>query len=933
MKPTQTSKFSSSINKKLIKVIPIKDPLIAKLLIKNPDDLLNPFSTLAQSFYIHYQFQIDEYSTSLELSTENHKNTHLEALTEKFLKFLEELKKNLDEVKIPCNLEEYKSLVKYIEKGRISSDIDLHFINEINNKPLIIKKFVMNESFSIQILLIEELEMINFEENDNLVINFTRNGVFLDKIMQNQMICQKITKIFKKNQNLYINNQVFEANLPEFNVFLQIFDSKDLLEEGFHIEMTRKYIKQILERILSNKQLINLYYPLPFGLEEETLKAFLEEILEISKTSIFDMNFLSKISFLCLEKQKEIISEICEEIKALGSLEKIPQELKQGGKWSIINNNFDMMVTHNNDNLTGKVLNVRVSKVIEKAFILGEKKGVVFINERKIQNPQLNTNEKTNGFFMNNLLYQNNNKTFGSIYQIKKEDVNKKEKNEKNFANVEEICINLKKMTEESKMTSYKKPLILNEMAEQFFYFDMTKGEYLNYEPQINKILIFFKRIHHNKLIFHRDLETMLPIESLYKFDLTNFTLMPDEISLKDNNSTRNPNIMFPFNNDISQNHRILNISRTKNGKFNSLLKKTSKFIKNNGFPLKIIESSSLEVKKLLNKTPQLSIRCIEDIHSIVQTIKEILCKKKIVYFMKMKQDSAFLKKSLEDLCQRNNIQWELKEKVLKIEGNRKTINKIQLEIQNFDEMDLEDATLPENWDPQVENLKEIELESISFEFYDISQVFNNTCPDFEIVKITRIQNKKLWENYIFEKKRLKFKGNCTEKMLFHGTRTNDPHKIYSGIEDGFDVRLANHGIVGKGIYFAEAASYSVSGYAYHKKNGNFVILYANVLVGACCENMGNNKYTIPPLMQNSSNMRFDSVKNRNNYTVFNGNRAYPAYMIEYKRTKHLNKLMGIENNVFKNDDENEDEEDDASSDEEEEEKKKAEKIMKKRKN
>jgi len=709
-----------------------------------------------------------------------------------------------------------------------------------------------------------------------------------------------------------------EANLPEFKVFLQIFDSQEILEEGFLLKMTRKYIRQLLDRILFNKQYINLYYPVTIAREKEIIKIFLEEIMEISRNYPEDANFLmfpSKISFLCIEKQKEILLEIFEKFKAIGSLEELPSELKQGGRWSLtIDNGYNninraggLFMNPFNNNVgqnRGKTLDSKASKIIERAYILGEKQGFVLIDERKIQD-HLQQNQNPNYYGKKSL----SGKRSSNKNQWNNDNNNG---NDKNFMNEDEITIDFKKMAEISKLTGYEKLIIFDDSTKEFQYLDEISSGFISYDQKINKVLTFLKKILVKKLIYHVDFETMLPIEKIYSFDLTNFTLKPFDENVRSQN---NNNVNNNFNNNNLfqfgglQNPQILNIARTKDKKLNPFLNKTLKLLKNKGVSIRITDASALEIEKPSNKTPQLIIRTIENEGPIVQTIKELLLKKQIAHFMKMRQNSRLLQKSLEDLCLRNNIQWDLNEKVLRIRGNRKTINNMRLEIQKLDEMDLEDAIIPENWDPQVENLKEVDLSPQSLEFADVSKAFKITCSQYEIFKVIRIQNKKLWENYIFEKKRLKFKGDCTEKMLFHGTRNNDPIKIYSGIEEGFDVRLANHGAVGKGIYFAEMASYSVGGFAHQRAKGNFVIIYANVLVGASYASMGGN-YIMPPYMPNDSNKRFDSVRAGTNYTVYNSNRAYPAYVIEYKGNNNLGRMMaplgnlnmlGNNYNVFNN--------------------------------
>ena len=51
--------------------------------------------------------------------------------------------------------------------------------------------------------------------------------------------------------------------------------------------------------------------------------------------------------------------------------------------------------------------------------------------------------------------------------------------------------------------------------------------------------------------------------------------------------------------------------------------------------------------------------------------------------------------------------------------------------------------------------------------------------PNAIIDKIQRIQNLRLWKNFLFEEKKLEDKGDSSSKWLFHGTRTIDPSVIY----------------------------------------------------------------------------------------------------------------------------------------------------------
>ena len=55
-------------------------------------------------------------------------------------------------------------------------------------------------------------------------------------------------------------------------------------------------------------------------------------------------------------------------------------------------------------------------------------------------------------------------------------------------------------------------------------------------------------------------------------------------------------------------------------------------------------------------------------------------------------------------------------------------------------------------------------------------------------------------------------------KHLFHGSNQTDPNLIYAS-EDGLDIRFANAGAFGTGIYFANNSAYSHS-FTHHAANG-----------------------------------------------------------------------------------------------------------------
>jgi hypothetical protein len=66
------------------------------------------------------------------------------------------------------------------------------------------------------------------------------------------------------------------------------------------------------------------------------------------------------------------------------------------------------------------------------------------------------------------------------------------------------------------------------------------------------------------------------------------------------------------------------------------------------------------------------------------------------------------------------------------------------------------------------------------------------------IIKIIRIQNRRLWKTYHTEYENLTEKHGRApiEKFLYHGTSATSPALIYNG-EEGFDMRFSSGGMWG----------------------------------------------------------------------------------------------------------------------------------------
>ena len=171
--------------------------------------------------------------------------------------------------------------------------------------------------------------------------------------------------------------------------------------------------------------------------------------------------------------------------------------------------------------------------------------------------------------------------------------------------------------------------------------------------------------------------------------------------------------------------------------------------------------------------------------------------------------------------------------------------------------------------DLKVTKLYEL-LDEKEEQYKTIAKHFNDTVP-FEIIRIEKINNPTLEQNFDKRSKEL----SCQNiKWLFHGSSD----KVYDSVlKTGFDIDFAAPtGILGKGIYFAEEASYSNSYGRMTTTNIGKInhLLYCKVNLGKTDE--GHTGMTKPP-------QGFDGVhSNHKTYCVFDNYQGIPQYIIYY---------------------------------------------------
>ncbi|XP_023372064.1 poly [ADP-ribose] polymerase 14 [Otolemur garnettii] len=200
------------------------------------------------------------------------------------------------------------------------------------------------------------------------------------------------------------------------------------------------------------------------------------------------------------------------------------------------------------------------------------------------------------------------------------------------------------------------------------------------------------------------------------------------------------------------------------------------------------------------------------------------------------------------------------------------------------------EVEIPAHWsDMKQKNLCVVELQPTHPEYVNVASKFNQTCSNFKIEKIERIQNPDLWNSYQAKKKVMDAKNGQTinEKQLFHGTEATSVPQVNG---NGFNRSYAGKNAVayGKGTYFAVNASYSANdAYSRPDANGKKYMYYVRVLTGVYT--VGNHTLIVPP-SKNSQNPTdlydtvTDNTQNPTLFVVFYDYQAYPEYLITFRR-------------------------------------------------
>ena len=314
-----------------------------------------------------------------------------------------------------------------------------------------------------------------------------------------------------------------------------------------------------------------------------------------------------------------------------------------------------------------------------------------------------------------------------------------------------------------------------------------------------------------------------------------------------------------------------------------------------------------LEVGKdviLTLRGPRESLNAAEDM--LLSKLKSSICSQ--VFDNLPENLTPALRRKIQEIARKNDVLHSFESvseggrvhELLKVEGicfkveaATHTINEEILTFHVTSTCSHHDLVFPQEWQEQSQTTELFQVDPDTPEWEHIERRFHSTMSSHKILKITRIQNKWLWEKYAFQKKRLdrKNRGLINEMELFHGTQSNDPKLIYEG-EDGFDMRYGAQGMWGVANYFAVSASYS-DNYAHQTLTGKEIFL-VKVLTGSSYDCPPDETLRMPPAKPGAqegndiqvSQMKYDTVTGHTSgsqvFMTYDNDKAYPAYLITY---------------------------------------------------
>ncbi|XP_053394612.1 protein mono-ADP-ribosyltransferase PARP14-like [Mercenaria mercenaria] len=195
-------------------------------------------------------------------------------------------------------------------------------------------------------------------------------------------------------------------------------------------------------------------------------------------------------------------------------------------------------------------------------------------------------------------------------------------------------------------------------------------------------------------------------------------------------------------------------------------------------------------------------------------------------------------------------------------------------------------SNVPTTWAPMTGNLSVVQLANTDKEYNDTKTAFLTSIGgNVNVLKIERVQNKALWQQYQAKKQQMELSNppnTKNESLLWHGSST-------VGIENikvhGFDRSYSNMGCsYGVGVYFSPMATVS-RGYAQTDPAGVRRMYYCRVLTGEYTQGRSSIRYP-PPKPSGGPHAKYDCVVSNmsapTEFVIFNDTQAYPEYLISF---------------------------------------------------
>ncbi|KAL4481378.1 hypothetical protein ABPG72_010531 [Tetrahymena utriculariae] len=883
----------------------IKDSLALRILFntrqKEIQNLANIFRLTYsvneyQGFIETFKFEKDQNKNDVQHQMDENPSS---VFIEQVNILLQEVQKGIKQDEYECNADEYEKIKRIIKKNKAYQTIlkqaaQIKFINFDNSNgdfskntyiPDVLKKYTLEDQISIKVCQINKPDQLNMQFFDYFLINISQSGLFTDSFAQNlynsnQIFKQKIKSIkheIEQTSSLLIDTLNFDQN--DDNKQKQeidfIFEEQNksqknnpltfIVQTSIEEKNCIANLKLIWDRVLKNVQSNRKgFFQFGLSLHNSCSQKYLSCIIEFLKEKIQNQkdNFFKLPSefwiFVSQGNENRVIS-------MMNELFKSKEQIFQNPKKICYNSYYSGNISDK------KYFSQETKDIIKKALKIGLEAVPFVLNGDAV------TFNQNNPYVFPGAYYGLNGASSIPVAPAiwRKPKHKKNPKNEEVYKDT--FRVDLQKMQMQGTLQNSVFPIF--EDGNQYSYFNNNTMAQKKLDSALSKMIKIYKLLGIKQISYQINLLNNQFTSTFCELNFTTDTVKVIGGQRTDDNKQNIPEFYAESvdqDDDDMLEEDPLNESR---------IEIEEEEWKNNQ-------------KDIVYQRPKIVVRGNQEcINLIGYILKDIEQDKYILHEIKISQNiPQVITKFFSQLENLYKVWIYVGNQSITIQGYRKTLNNIlpliykavleipcdQKQEQNDQQLEL---GMPKHWEKQDGNLKLVTINLNSDEAKKVIQLFQNSMQNMPISKIERIQNISLMKNYLFEKQKLKEKGDATEKWLFHGTRATHPSVIYRSPEQGFDFRLGQGGMYGKGTYFHDDASYSHT-FKYTAPINISQIFLAAVLIGKCTA-QPPNAFVAPPFINQAKGIRYDSVRcmgqqGHNQYIVYHNSKSYPLYLITY---------------------------------------------------